>query len=544
MTLQEAGTALPELTKAAKKAVKKDKQQQKPKQQKPKQQQPKQQQAKVTVGTDTKGITVKKDDDLAEWYQQMLSKGQFISYYDVSGCYILEPASYVIWEHIKSWFDKKIKTIGVRNCYYPVFISKKNLEIEKEHIEGFAAEVAWVTQGGKAKLEEPIAVRPTSETAMYKDFHDKIQSYRDLPLKRNQWNNVVRWEFRNPMPFIRSREFLWQEGHTAHLTEEEAAEEVLQVLDFYAGVYEELLAVPVIKGRKTVNEKFPGAHYTTTIEGFIPSTGRGVQAATSHCLGQHFSKMYDITVEDPAPKKEGEASKRLYVWQNSWGLTTRSIGVMMLIHGDDKGAVIPPRVAETQAIIIPVGITGKSTEEDKKRLHDNVKKIHSELREAGIRSEMDLRDHYSPGWKFSDWELKGVPLRIEFGPKDLANGVISTARRDTNEKATISLTDLATGVRKLLEQIQNDMFSRAKKEYDTHRKQITDWNEIIPALNGKNVVLIPHCLDGDCADAVKDETAKKGQAANAVEDSKAPSMGAKGMSMDPAPSYDSWDVIY
>jgi prolyl-tRNA synthetase len=308
---------------------------------------------KAGAPVNTLGITVKKVDNLADWYQQMLSKGDFISYYDISGCYILEPASYAIWEEIKLWFDKKIKTLGVRNCYYPVFISKANLEIEKDHIEGFAAEVAWVTMGGKTKLDPPIAVRPTSETAMYKDYHDKIQSYRDLPLKRNQWNNVVRWEFKNPMPFIRSREFLWQEGHTAHLTEEEAGKEVLQILDFYAGVYEELLASPVIKGRKTVNEQFPGAYYTTTLEGYIPATGRGIQAATSHCLGQHFAKMYDISIEDPAPwtpSKEGEVKPRLFVWQNSWGLTTRSIGVMMLIHGDDKGAVIPPRVAEIQAV--------------------------------------------------------------------------------------------------------------------------------------------------------------------------------------------------
>lgn len=521
MAPQEAGTALPGRKNESTKAQKKEKAAQKPKQQ-----------AKMAASTDTKGITVKKEDDLAEWYQQMLSKGQFISYYDISGCYILEPASYAIWEEIKTWFDKNIKTLGVRNCYYPVFISKKNLEIEKEHIEGFAAEVAWVTQGGKTKLEEPIAVRPTSETAMYKDFHDKIQSHRDLPLKRNQWNNVVRWEFRNPMPFIRSREFLWQEGHTAHLTEEEAGKEVLQILDFYAGVYEYLLAVPVVKGRKTANEQFPGAFYTTTIEGFVPSTGRGIQAATSHCLGQHFAKMYDITVEDPSPKKEGEVAKRLYVWQNSWGLTTRSIGVMMLIHGDDKGAVIPPRVAEIQAIIIPVGVTAKTTEEAKKHLYDTIEKIHKTLKDTGVRAEMDLRDNYSPGWKFSDWELKGVPLRIEFGPKDAEKGVVSTARRDTNEKATIPITELATGVPAALEKMQNEMFDRAKKEYDSHRKMVTEWEQIVPVLNGKNVVLVPHCADGDCADAVKDETAKLGQAANAVEDAKAPSMGAKGTSIE------------
>lgn len=361
-------------------------------------QKPKLEKAQKAAPVDTKGITVKKADDLAEWYQQMLSKGQFISYYDISGCYILEPASYAIWEEIKAWFDAKIKTLGVRNCYYPVFISQDNLQKEKDHIEGFAAEVAWVTIGGKTKLEKPIAIRPTSETAMYKDYHDKIQSHRDLPLKRNQWNNVVRWEFKNPMPFIRSREFLWQEGHTAHLTEKEADTEVRQILDYYAGVYEELLATPVVKGRKTVNEQFPGAYYTTTIEGFIPSTGRGIQAATSHNLGQHFAKMYDITVEDPNPDNK----ERLYVWQNSWGLTTRSIGVMMLVHGDDKGAVIPPRVAEIQAVIIPVGVTAKTAEEDKTKLYSTVDDIAATLKKAGVRAEKDTRDHYTAGWKFSD----------------------------------------------------------------------------------------------------------------------------------------------
>lgn len=272
--------------------------------------------------------------------------------------YILEPSSYAIWENIKDWFDTKIKTLKVRNAYFPIFISADNLEREKEHVEGFAAEVAWVTQGGKSKLEKPVAVRPTSETAMYPYFAKKIQSHRDLPLKLNQWNNVVRWEFKHPMPFIRSREFLWQEGHTAHLTKEDAGAEVMQILDWYEGVYQELLAVPVVKGTKTVNEKFPGADYTTTIEGFIPATGRGIQAATSHCLGQHFSKMFDITVEDPNAKETGK-SEKIHVWQNSWGLTTRSIGVMILTHGDNRGLVIPPRVAEIQVIVIPVGVTAK-----------------------------------------------------------------------------------------------------------------------------------------------------------------------------------------
>lgn len=506
---------------------KKDKKDKKEKKDKPAQK-PKEKKA-AAAPVDTKGITVKKVDDLSAWYQQMIAKGEFISYYDISGCYILEPSSMHIWETIKSFFTTKIETLGVEPCYYPVFISKANLEKEKAHIEGFAAEVAWVTHGGKSKLEEPIAVRPTSETAMYKDFSDKIQSHRDLPLKRNQWNNVVRWEFKNPMPFLRTREFLWQEGHTAHLTEKEASTEVLQILDYYTAVYEELLACPVVKGRKTKNEQFPGAEYTTTIEGFIASTGRGIQAATSHCLGQHFARMYNITVEDPAPRKEGEVAEKLHVWQNSWGLTTRSIGVMMLTHGDDKGAVIPPRVARIQAIVIPVGITAKTTPEDKEKLLAEVYNIVSTLKKAGVRVDKDARDYYGAGWKFANWELKGVPLRIELGPKDLANGVVMTARRDTNDKATIPIADLATGIPDLLETIQGDMLARARKEYDEHRVVVRTWEEIVPVINKKNVVLIPHCEDGDCADAVKDETAKQGETDGQPEDEKAPSMGAKAL---------------
>lgn len=485
--------------------------------------------AAPSTNTDTKSITVKKADDLSEWYHQMLSKGQFISYYDVSGCYILEPASYAIWEAIKDWFDAKIKTIGVRNCYYPVFISEDNLQKEKDHIKGFAAEVAWVTHSGSTKLEKPIAVRPTSETAMYKDYHNKIQSHRDLPFRRNQWNNVVRWEFSNPMPFIRSREFLWQEGHTAHLTEESAGEEVLQILDFYVGVYEQLLAVPVVKGRKTVNEQFPGALYTTTIEGFLPSTGRGVQAATSHCLGQHFAKMYGIKIEDPTPKKKGDAAKPgLHVWQNSWGLSTRSIGVMMLLHGDNKGAVIPPRVSELQTVLIPIGITAKIADVDKKNLYDRLTDLCASLVEAGVRAETDMSDLYTPAWKFNEYELRGVPLRIEFGPKDAAKDIVTACRRDTGERTTVLIAELATGIPTLLEKIQRDMFAKAKRTYDSHRIQLTEWNRVVPTLNDKNVLLLPHCLDGDCADKVKEETAVLAKTDQAREDNKAPSMGAKG----------------
>lgn len=472
------------------------------------------------------GIDVAKEDDLAEWYQQVITKGEMLEFTDVPGCYIYEPASYGIYERIQDFFNKRIKKMGVRNCYFPLFISEANLQREKDHIEGFAAEVAWVTHGGKNKLEKPLAVRPTSETAMYGYFSKKIRSHRDLPLKLNQWNNVVRWEFKHPMPFIRSREFLWQEGHTAHLTEEEAGAEVLQILDHYAAIYEELLAVPVVKGRKTVAEQFPGAHYTTTVEGFISATGRGIQAGTSHCLGQHFAKMFDITVEDPKAK-EGEKREKLHVWQNSWGLTTRSIGVMILTHGDNKGLVIPPRVAETQVIIVAVGITAKSTDEDRAKLYNAVEDMKNQLIDAGVRAESDLREGYSPGWKFNQWEMKGVPLRFEFGPKDAEKNVVTAARRDNGAKSEISISDLTTATPELLETIQSDMFNKANGEYTEHRKVITEWKDFVPSLNSKNVCLIPHCTTEACEDQIKDQS--KGNVEGQEVDVRAPSMGAKSL---------------
>ncbi|KAL1798698.1 hypothetical protein ACET3X_002735 [Alternaria dauci] len=491
-----------------------------------------QQQKKKIEGSALIGIDVAKETDLGDWYQQVITKGQMISYYDVAGCYILEPSSYAIWENIKSWFDNQIKTLKVRNAYFPIFISADNLEREKEHVEGFAAEVAWVTKGGKSDLEKPVAVRPTSETAMYPYFARKIQSHRDLPLKLNQWNNVVRWEFKHPMPFIRSREFLWQEGHTAHLTQKEASDEVLQILDWYSDVYQELLAVPVVKGTKTVNEKFPGADYTTTIEGFIPATGRGIQAATSHALGQHFSKMFNITVEDPTAKEAGK-SEHVHVWQNSWGLTTRSIGVMILTHGDNRGLVIPPRVAEIQVVVIPVGVTAKMSAEAKEDLYSKVKKIHDDLTEAGVRVETDYREGYSPGWKFNDWELKGIPLRIEFGPKDAEKGVVTTSRRDIDDKdaarGTIDVDSLTQEVPKLLEQIQKDMFNKADKAYRDHRIQLTNWDDFVPTLNGKNVVLVPHCEGDKCEDEVKAKSARTALGDGVAEDKQAPAMGAKSL---------------
>ncbi|KAL9079251.1 MAG: hypothetical protein Q9157_001869 [Trypethelium eluteriae] len=528
---EEQRAELPAREKEGQSQQKKDKPKKEPKDKS--QQAPKQQQQKKKIeGAALIGIDIRKEDDLAEWYQQVLTKGNMLDYSDVPGCYIYEPGSWHVWEQIQAWFNKGIRKLGVRNCYFPLFISEANLQREKDHLEGFAAEVAWVTEGGKNKLEKRLAVRPTSETAMYGYFAEKIRSHRDLPLKLNQWNNVVRWEFKHPMPFIRSREFLWQEGHTAHLTEQSAGEEVLSILDLYAGIYEELLAVPMVKGRKTVNEQFAGAYYTTTVEGFIPATGRGIQGGTSHCLGQHFSKMFNITVEDPTFKQGEDKKPPIHVWQNSWGFTTRSIGVMILTHGDNKGLVIPPRVSEIQVVIVPVGVTAKTSDEDREKLYKEaqaMKILLENVEPNPLRVEVDMREGYSPGWKFNDWELKGVPLRLEFGPKDQAAHRVTTSRRDQEGKGEIAIDQLATEIPKLLEVIQSDMYNRAKTDFDSHRKVITDWNEVVPTLNAKNVIIIPHCLEGGCEDKIKELTARKSEGDSAAEDARAPSMGAKSL---------------
>lgn len=473
------------------------------------------------------GITKKKELELSDWYIEVIQKAEFLDYSDVPGFFIMPAASTAVWESIVHFLDTRIKSMGVKNCLFPLVIAKKHLEVEKEHLEGFAAEVAWVTHGGKDKLDEPLAVRPTSETAMYPYFAKKIRSHRDLPLKLNQWNNVVRWEFKHAIPFLRSREFYWQEGHTAHLTQESAGKEVLEVLDHYAAVYEELLAVPVVKGTKTDNEKFAGALYTTTIEGFIPAVGRGIQAATSHCLGQHFSKMFKITVEDPTSTEEDKKPK-LNVWQNSWGFTTRSIGVMVMVHSDNSGLVIPPRVAEIQVIMIPVGITARTTQEEKDELNREVDGMQAILEAVGVRAEVDRRDNYNSGYKFNDWELKGVPLRLEFGPKDREQHQVTVSRRDTKERSTIAIQDLGKEVPALLETIQADMFKKADDEYRAHRVVVEKWDDFVPTLDGKNVCLIRHCLGDKCEDEIKD-LSKRAAVTGETEDTKAPSMGAKSL---------------
>ncbi|KAF4819897.1 putative proline--tRNA ligase [Colletotrichum tropicale] len=472
------------------------------------------------------GITVKKNEDFSMWYQEVVLKAEMVEYYnEIAGFFILRPASMYIWGVIRKWFSERIEAMGVDETSFPIFLSSKSLEKEKDHVEGFAPELAWVTKAGDKDLEVPVAVRPTSEAVMYPYYSKWIRSHRDLPFRLNQWNSVVRWEAKQTTPFLRTREFLWQEGHTAHLTEELAGVEVREILELYAGVYEELLAVPVVRGTKTEKEKFAGGYYTTTVEGYIPSNGRGIQGATSHCLGQNFSKMFDITVENP--EKKGE---KIHVWQNSWGLSTRVIGVMVMIHGDDKGLVLPPRIAKTQVILIAVGITAKTTPEDREKLEGKTDDLRNELRKAGLRAESDLREGYTPAWKFNDWELRGVPLRLEFGPKDMANQVVSFARRDTGEKGTIPLAELSTKVPELLETIQSDMYQKAKKSFDEHRLVLNEWEKVIPALDTKNVVVIPHCLAEKCEDRIKELTnSEPPENATLPEGKKQPTMGMKSL---------------
>ncbi|KAI0340350.1 prolyl-tRNA synthetase [Trametopsis cervina] len=465
-------------------------------------------------------IGVKKEVDFATWYTNVLTKADMIDYYSVSGCYILKPWSYSIWEIIQDWFNVHIREMGVQNAYFPMFVSQKVLEREKDHIEGFSPEVAWVTRAGSSDLEEPIAIRPTSETAMYPYYAKWIKSHRDLPLKLNQWNSVVRWEFKNPQPFLRTREFLWQEGHTAHLTKPEADKEVREILDLYRRVYEELLAVPVIPGIKSEKEKFAGGLYTTTVEGFIPTSGRGIQAATSHCLGQNFSRpeMFNIVVEDPNdPTGQGKT----YAWQNSWGLSTRTIGVMVMTHGDNQGLVLPPRVASVQAIVVPCGVTAKTRDV----VNAKAEELAATLRKAGVKARADVRDGYTPGYKFNDWEQKGVPLRLEIGPADLAKDQTLSVRRDTGVKAPLPLAEITKSIPELLEQIQADLFKRAQDEYYSRLKEVTNWDDVVPALDAKCVVVMPWCEVESCEDDIKERSGRSSE----PQDERAPSAGAKSL---------------
>jgi prolyl-tRNA synthetase len=441
------------------------------------------------------GITVKKAEDFSEWYQQVIIKSEMIDYGPVSGCMIIRPYAYEIWEKVVKFLDKEIKGMGVQNAYFPMLIPEHLFTKEKEHVEGFNPEVAWVTQAGDTKLDERLAIRPTSETIMYDSYKKWVRSWRDLPLRLNQWNNIVRWEFKHPVPFLRTREFLWQEGHTAFATKEEAKKEVYEILELYKRVYEELYAVAVLKGIKSGNEKFAGALYTTSVEAWFPN-GKAIQGATSHLLGQNFSKSFDITFLD----KDGNKS---YVWQNSWGLSTRSIGIMLAIHGDDKGLIIPPKIAPIQIVIIP--ILFDDTKDDVMKRCDELK---NELESHHLSVFIDDRN-YKPGWKFNHWELKGVPLRIEIGPRDLQNKQAIIARRDTAEKLIVKINEVPETAKNLLDDMQRSLLSKSRKMLEDSIVETDNYEEFKRFIDEKKIVMTPFCDNKECEDQIKADTGAK-----------------------------------
>lgn len=437
------------------------------------------------------GITVKQEDNPSEWYTQIIQKADLIDYTLVSGCYVYKPNSYAIWEKLQSALDKKFKSLGVKNAYFPLLIPESLLKKESSHIEGFAPEVAWVTQGGNTKLAERLAIRPTSETIMYDSYSKWIRSYRDLPLRINQWCSVVRWEFKHPVPFLRSREFLWQEGHTVHATKESADKEVRQILDIYSETVEELLAIPVMKGEKSEGEKFAGALYTTSIETFLPN-GKAIQCATSHCLGQNFAKAFGIEFLD-------EKNNKQLAWQNSWGISTRMIGVLTMMHSDNKGFVMPPKIAHTQIVIVPIFF-----EDSKEKVKSTANKIKSELKNFAV--ELDDREEYTAGWKFNNWELKGVPLRIELGPKDIQKEQVVFVRRDTGEKSFIKISEIAKEAEKLLWEIQQNLLKKAKDNMQKNTVEASNFDSLLKALEQKKLVKMHWCKKEECVVTLKEKS--------------------------------------
>ena len=427
--------------------------------------------------------------DFAQWYTDVVKKAELMDYTSVKGCMVFKPAGYAIWELIQSQMDARFKETGVENVYLPMFIPESLLNVEKDHVEGFAPEVAWVTHGGLNPLQERMCVRPTSETLFCDFYKNDIQSYRDLPKVYNQWCSVVRWE-KETRPFLRSREFLWQEGHTAHATAEQAEERTIQMLNVYADFCEQVLAIPVIKGRKTDKEKFAGAEATYTIEALMHD-GKALQSGTSHNFGDGFAKAFGIQYTD-------KDNTLKYVHQTSWGTTTRLIGAMIMVHGDNSGLVLPPKVAPTQVMVIPIM-------QKKEGVLDKAYELKETLKKAGIRVKVDDSDK-SPGWKFSEQEMRGIPLRVEIGPKDIEANKCILARRDSGEKIECSLDELESRVTELLASIQVDMLERARAHRDAHTYSATTLEEMAKILDETpGFVKAMWCGERECEDAIKEK---------------------------------------
>jgi len=440
------------------------------------------------------GLTNKKEENFSEWYTELITKSELIEYSEISGCYVLRPYSYKMWELIQRHLDEKFNQEEIVNAYFPMFVSEKTLSKEQEHLEGFTPEVAWVTHSGDTKLDKKLAIRPTSETIIYPYFSKWIRTHRDLPIKINQWCNIVRWEFKDPTPFIRSREFLWQEAHTAHETSEEASNFVNTALDIYYDTYKELLGIPTIKGIKTNVEKFAGADYTTTVEGYIKETGKGIQGATSHNLGQNFSKMFDI-------EYIGADKNKYNPYQTSFGFTTRSIGLMIMTHSDNKGLVLPPSIAPIQIVIIPIF----SKKYDSNIITSYSKKIYNLLKNK-YRVKFDDDTTNTAGFKYNYWELKGVPLRIEIGGKEVDTNSPCLFCRDTFEKSTIQyLSDdvMMFQIDTELNKIHNRLYNKAKTNLDTSIVECLTFDDFIVNIKQGKMILTPFCDNSEIEEKVK-----------------------------------------
>ena len=429
------------------------------------------------------------DEDFAQWYTDVVKKAELIDYTSVKGCMVIKPAGYAIWENIQKNLDAMFKETGVENVYLPMFIPESLLQKEKDHVEGFAPEVAWVTHGGLQPLQERMCVRPTSETLFCDFYKNDIQSYRDLPKVYNQWCSVVRWE-KETRPFLRSREFLWQEGHTAHATAEEAEERTIQMLNVYAKFCEEYLAIPVIKGRKTDKEKFAGAEATYTIEALMHD-GKALQSGTSHNFGDGFAKAFGIQFAD-------KDNTLKYVHQTSWGMTTRLIGAIIMVHGDDSGLVLPPKIAPVQVMVIPI-------QQKKEGVLERAYAMKEQLAAKGFQVKVDDTDK-SPGWKFSEQEMRGIPVRIEVGPKDIEAGKCVICRRDTREKIEVTFDALEEKVGEVLETMQKDMLERARAHREAHTYVAKNMEELEAIFAEKTgFVKAMWCGDQACEDAIKEK---------------------------------------
>ena len=429
------------------------------------------------------------EDDFAQWYTDVVKKAELIDYSSVRGCMILRPNGYAIWENIQKQLDARFKETGVENVYMPMFIPESLLQKEKDHVEGFAPEVAWVTHGGGQELQERLCVRPTSETLFCDLYANIVQSYRDLPKLYNQWCSVVRWE-KTTRPFLRTMEFLWQEGHTVHATAEEAEERTEQMLNVYADFCEQVLAIPMIKGRKTDKEKFAGAEATYTIEALMHD-GKALQSGTSHNFGDGFAKAFGIQYTD-------KNNQLQYAHQTSWGMTTRLIGAIIMVHGDNSGLVLPPRVAPTQVMVIPIA-------QHKEGVLDKAYELRDRL-STGFRVKVDDTDK-SPGWKFSEQEMRGIPVRIEIGPKDIEANQAVVVRRDTREKIVVCLDELETKVGEILDTMQNEMLERARVHRDEHTSVATTYDEFKDAVANKpGFIKAMWCGDEACEVKIKEDT--------------------------------------